>query len=311
MASFDIDRLLESAKTGITRFLEEGLQEGRIDEGSYAQARGNTFPLLDEWLRDEHYPRISPNLGEGIARAIQSAHWEAIVNAFRQKARFGTGGIRGMMAFDRPSIDLLASEGIAAPVLKGPNTINDIVLLSCSTGVAQFGRAQNPPFEKVVIGYDSRIRGFDFARIVAELFLAYDYTVYFFDEPCPYPEMTFAIPYRGIKAELGILISASHNDYRYNGYKLSCGNGSQFDPEQRERDVQQVHRPGHQPRHPAVPLRRGGNGEAGLPGRGIADCGLRLSRPAGEDREHSPGARRPRAVVPDDGRPGRPGARVG
>ena len=45
--------------------------------------------------------------------------------------------------------------------------------------------------------------------------------------------MTFAIPYRGIKAELGILISASHNDYRYNGYKLSCGNGSQFDPEQR------------------------------------------------------------------------------
>ena len=45
--------------------------------------------------------------------------------------------------------------------------------------------------------------------------------------------MTFAIPYREIKADLGILISASHNDYRYNGYKLSCANGSQFDPEQR------------------------------------------------------------------------------
>ncbi len=61
---------------------------------------------MEEWLRDEHYPRISPNLREGIARAIRSAQWEAIVNAFRQKARFGTGGIRGMMAFDRPSIDL-------------------------------------------------------------------------------------------------------------------------------------------------------------------------------------------------------------
>jgi phosphoglucomutase len=46
--------------------------------------------------------------------------------------------------------------------------------------------------------------------------------------------MTFAIPYAGIKADIGILISASHNDYRYNGYKLSCGNGSQFDPEQRD-----------------------------------------------------------------------------
>ena len=185
VASFDIDRLLESAKVGITRFLEEGLKEGRIDEGSYAQAKRNTFPLLEEWLRDENYARISPNLRQGIAGAIGSGQWEAIVNAFRQKARFGTGGIRGMMAFDRPSIELLASEGITAPVLKGPNTINDIVLLGCSTGVAQFGKAQNPPFEKVVIGYDSRIRGFDFARIVAELFLAYDYTVYFFDEPLP------------------------------------------------------------------------------------------------------------------------------
>ena len=233
MANLDLDGLLESAKAGITRFLDEGRKEGRIDEGSCAQARRNTFPLLEEWLRDEHYPRISPNLRAGIARAIEAGQWEAIVNAFRQKARFGTGGIRGMMAFDRASIELLATQGIAAPVLKGPNTVNDIVLLSCSTGVAQFGKAQDPPFEKVVIGYDSRIRGFDFARIVAELFLAYDYTVYFFDAPCPYPEMTFAIPYRGIKAELGILISASHNDYRYNGYKLSCGNGSQFDPEQR------------------------------------------------------------------------------
>lgn len=68
---------------------------------------------------------------------------------------------------------------------------------------------------------------------MAELFLAYEYTVYFFDEPCPYPEMTFAIPYQGIKADIGILISASHNDYRYNGYKLSCANGSQFDPSAR------------------------------------------------------------------------------
>ena len=54
--------------------------------------------------------------------------------------------------------------------------------------------------------------------------------------------MTFAIPYAEIKADMGILISASHNDYRYNGYKLSCGNGSQFDPRAAERDVQQVHR---------------------------------------------------------------------
>jgi phosphomannomutase len=85
-----------------------------------------------------------------------------------------------------------------------------------------------------VIGYDSRIGGQDLAKLIARLFIAYDYTVYLFDEPCPYPEVTFAIPYEEIKADVGILISASHNDYRYNGYKLSCANGSQFDPEERD-----------------------------------------------------------------------------
>ena len=139
-----------------------------------------------------------------------------------------------MMAFDRESVVRLKEEGIVAPILKGPNTINDVVLLRTSAGVAKFGREQQPAFDKLVIGYDSRIRGHDLAAVVAQLFLAYGYTVYFFDEPGPYPEMTFAIPYKEIRADLGILISASHNDYRYNGYKLSCGNGSQFDPEQRD-----------------------------------------------------------------------------
>ncbi|MCH9032753.1 MAG: hypothetical protein IIB00_10930, partial [candidate division Zixibacteria bacterium] len=127
------------------------------------------------------------------------------------------------------------NEGIGAPVLKGPNTINDLVFLLTSAGVARFGKDQSPPLNKVVIGYDSRVRGRDLAEIVAQLFLAYDYTVYFFDEPCPYPEVTFAIPNEKIKADIGILISASHNDYRYNGYKLSCGNGSQFDPQERDK----------------------------------------------------------------------------
>ena len=128
----------------------------------------------------------------------------------------------------------MKNEGLNAPILKGPNTINDLGFLLTSVGVAKFGKDQNPPFTKVVVGYDSRIRGHDLAALVAQLFLAYDYTVYFFDAPCPYPEVTFAIPYKSIKADVGILISASHNDYRYNGYKLSCGNGSQFDPEERD-----------------------------------------------------------------------------
>ncbi|UCD29719.1 MAG: hypothetical protein JSV03_04340, partial [Planctomycetota bacterium] len=234
ISNIDIDSVLQTANQGISTYLDAALANDRIDRQLYDDARNNTFYNLERWLKDRDIDSISPCLKDGVYSTIENQQWEDIVNAYRQSVRFGTGGIRGMMAFDRDSIIQLKKEGLNTPILKGPNTINDMVFLLTSVGVARFGKDQKPPFEKIVIGYDSRIRGYDLAAIVAQLFLAYEYTVYFFDDPCPYPEVTFAIPHESIKADVGILISASHNDYRYNGYKLSCGNGSQFDPQERD-----------------------------------------------------------------------------
>ncbi len=225
-------QLLQKAEIGISEYLEEALKTGGIDRQLYAAAKQHTFPSLKRWLEDPAIRQYSPNLSNGLRIAIEKKQWKPIVDAYRQTVRFGTGGIRGMMAFDKGSIVRLKTKGLDASILKGPNTINNIVLLQTSAGVAAFGKSQNPEYKKIVIGYDSRIRGQDLAALVAQLFLAYDYTVYFFDAPCPYPEVTFAIP--NLQADVGILISASHNDYRYNGYKLSCANGSQFDPEERD-----------------------------------------------------------------------------
>jgi len=234
----EIESILKLAKDEISKYLEKALQNDRIDQQLYEEAKKHTFPNLECWLKDPYIDEKLPHFKEGICSTItegnENENWENVVNAFRQHVRFGTGGIRGLMAFDKDSIILLKDRGIDAPILKGPNTINDLVFLLTSVGVAEFGKHQHSPFKKIVIGYDSRIRGHDLAKIVARLFLAYDYTVYFFDAPCPYPEVTFAIPYESIKEDVGIFISASHNDYRYNGYKLSCGNGSQFDPEERD-----------------------------------------------------------------------------
>ena len=232
----DISSILKSAEQGITKYLKIARETGRIDQQSHADALNNTLPNLKKWLTDPHIDSISPQLKKGVCDAIEDEKWGDIVNAFRQSARFGTGGIRGMMAFDKASIMKIKECGIDTNILRGPNTINDLVVLLTSAGVAKFGMNQkHKKFEKVVIGYDSRIRGDDLASLVAQLFLAYDYTVFFFDAPCPYPELTFAVPHQSVKADIGILISASHNDYRYNGYKLSCSNGSQFDPEERDR----------------------------------------------------------------------------
>jgi phosphoglucomutase len=230
----NIDSVLKKAEQGITQYLQKSRESGRLDEQLYKDALAATFPNLKKWLTDPHIDTISPLLKKAVISAISKGKWKDIVNAYRQSVRFGTGGIRGMMAFDKASIIKLKKEGIQTDIFKGPNTINDLVILLTSAGVARYGRAQQPKLEKIVIGYDSRIRVHDFAALVATLFLAYDYTVYFFDAPCPYPEVTFAIPNEAVKADVGVLISASHNDYRYNGYKLSCANGSQFDPEERD-----------------------------------------------------------------------------
>jgi phosphomannomutase len=228
-----IHEAIAKSKEEIPKYLVKALNSGKIDEQLYQDARKNTDRNLNLWLFDENIDRISPQAKAGIINYINNGKWEEIVNAFRQDLMFGTGGIRGMMAFDRKSIVQLKEEGIDAPILKGPNTMNNLVVLLKSIGVAKFGKDPKRNFNKIVIGYDSRIRGADLAAVVAQLFLARGYTVFFFDAPCSYPEVTFAIPQHEFKADIGILISASHNDYRYNGYKLSCGNGSQFDPEER------------------------------------------------------------------------------
>ena len=227
-----IIKSLEKAKLGINEYLDSAVSSKMIDKQLYNIAKKNTYANLERWLTDENIDKISPNLKIGVVNAIDTGKWEHIVNAYRQYLSFGTGGIRGMMANDFESIHMMQDLGIDVPILKGPNTLNNILLLLTSAGVAKFGLEKG--FRKIVIGYDSRVRGKDFAILVAELFLDYGYIVYLFDDPCPYPEVTFAIPFSQIKADVGILISASHNDYRYNGYKLSCGNGSQFDANERD-----------------------------------------------------------------------------
>ena len=226
------DQLLQHAAEGIQAYLTTQRDQGRIAGNYYDDAVSKTLPSLRKWLLAEELDRISPNLRDGLRDAIRREQWEALTNAFSRDVSFGTGGIREKIGSRREEILRLKQEGIHAPIIKGPNTINDVVLLLTSAGVARFGIKHQPPLSRVVIGFDSRVRGADFARLIASLFLAYDYTVYLFDEACMYPSVTYAVP--TLRADIGVFISASHNDFRYNGYKLSCQNGSQFDPSERD-----------------------------------------------------------------------------
>ncbi len=231
MSTITDQDLLGRADEGIRRYLAAQRDEGRITGSYYDEAVKRTLPNLRKWLLAEELDRISPNTRDTLRTAIASAQWEDLTNAFSRDVSFGTGGIREKMGARRDAVLKLKERGIHAPIIKGPNTINDVTLLLTSAGVAKFGQERRPPLTSIVIGFDSRVRGADFARLIARLFLAYDYIVYLFDEACLYPSVTLAVP--ALKADVGVFISASHNDFRYNGFKLSCQNGSQFDPSER------------------------------------------------------------------------------
>lgn len=227
------EQLLQQAEQGIRDYLDRERAAGRISGTYFDAAVANTPKHLRKWLLADQLDRISPNLRDALREAIRGEQWEALTNAYSREVAFGTGGIREKMGATASIIRRLKEEGVHAPIIKGPNTINDVVYLLTAAGTAKFGVERKPPLQKVVIGFDSRVRGADFARLIAELFLAYGYTVYLFDEACLYPSVTFAVP--ALKADIGVFISASHNDLRYNGYKLSCQNGSQFDPAERNK----------------------------------------------------------------------------
>ena len=227
--------LIEIAQKGIHAYLDTSYSQGELEEGIYRNAKENVVDNLSSWLTDENISRFSPNLKRGIGDAVHAGRWADLTDAFADEIAFGTAGIRGKAALTHEELTRLKEEGVDARILKGPGTINDIVLLLKSAGVARYA-AENG-LQSIVIGYDSRIQGRAFATLIARLFLASGLKVYLFDEPCPYPEITFAIP--TLRADLGILISASHNERRYNGYKLSSRTGAQFSLSERNRIFEQ------------------------------------------------------------------------
>ncbi|MCX6832090.1 MAG: hypothetical protein NT028_08155, partial [candidate division Zixibacteria bacterium] len=192
----------QDTENEINGFLKRQFESGSVDRLIYEKAISSVgvFGNLCRWMESPELTRISPNAKRGIFAAIFANRWDDLNEAFFTEVEFGTGGIRGRAAISDWELEMLRDRGIQAPFLRGPNTINDIVLMQKSAAIAKFANQRG--FKSLVIGYDSRIRGRDFAKIVAEVFIYYGLKVYLFDDVVPYPEVTFAIP--TMKADMGI-----------------------------------------------------------------------------------------------------------
>ena len=134
---------------------------------------------------------------------------DKIEDAFYRNLAFGTGGLRGTIG-------------------AGTNRMNIYTVGKASQGLAEYlnDKYDNP---SIVIGYDSRIKSDVFAKYAAGVFAANGVKVNIWPELLPVPTVSFATRY--LHASAGVMITASHNPSKYNGYKVYGNDGCQITTE--------------------------------------------------------------------------------
>ncbi len=134
---------------------------------------------------------------------------EAIKDRFAVSLQFGTAGLRGVIG-------------------AGTNRMNVYVVRQATQGLANWVKTQGGN-QTVAISYDSRIKSDVFAKAAAEVLAANGIKVRIYKELMPVPALSFATRYYQCNA--GIMITASHNPAKYNGYKAYGPDGCQMTDE--------------------------------------------------------------------------------
>lgn len=166
---------------------------------------------MAENVNDNVLAWMNSNIDENIKKEVLDLlknNENELVDSFIKHLDFGTGGMRGKMGVGSNRINKytigLASQGLSNYLKKKFENIKDI---------------------KIVIAFDSRNNSKYFAQIAADVFSANHIKVLLFENLRPIPELSFAI--RNLKAQAGIMITASHNPKEYNGYKVYWEDGAQ------------------------------------------------------------------------------------
>lgn len=143
---------------------------------------------------------------------------EAINDRFYRELEFGTGGLRGVIG-------------------AGTNRMNIYTVRRATQGFADYiNEAFSSP--SVAVSYDSRIKSDIFAKAAAGVFAANGIKVYIYKELMPTPALSFAVRELGCSA--GVMITASHNPSKYNGYKAYGSDGCQLNLESAEAVIKKV-----------------------------------------------------------------------
>ena len=132
---------------------------------------------------------------------------EEIEDRFYKELEFGTAGLRGVIG-------------------AGTNRMNPYTVGKATQGLANYILEQGTQEKGVAISYDSRKMSKEFSMQTALILCANGITAYLFENLRPVPELSFAVRTLGCIA--GVMITASHNPPKYNGYKVYWDDGAQI-----------------------------------------------------------------------------------
>lgn len=145
-----------------------------------------------------------------------------IEDAFYRELAFGTGGLRGVIG-------------------AGTNRMNVHTVAKASQGLAEYVLKKfAPEKQRIAVSCDSRVKSDLFAKVAAGVFAANGIDVVIYTELMPTPCLSFAV--RRLSCAAGIMITASHNPSKYNGYKVYGSDGCQITTEAAEEILAQINR---------------------------------------------------------------------
>lgn len=174
--------------------MEQNMKENEI------QAKANTYLELEE----------NSVFREEVRSLLDSGNLSELNERFWQELDFGTGGLRGVIG-------------------GGNNRINTYTIRKATQGLANYIISHLPAEERgVVIAYDSRHYSDVFAEEAARVMAANGIKAWLFTSLRPTPVLSFAV--RQLAACAGIMVTASHNPAKYNGYKVFWSDGAQVVP---------------------------------------------------------------------------------
>lgn len=130
-----------------------------------------------------------------------------IEDRFYKELEFGTAGLRGVMG-------------------AGTNRMNKYTVGKATQGLANYILEKGTEGKGVVISYDSRNNSKEFGIQTALILNANGIKTYLFENLRPVPELSFAV--RNLGCTAGVMITASHNPAKYNGYKVYWDDGAQI-----------------------------------------------------------------------------------